>query len=224
MAFLFFTASMSILIFANGDLTPGAWLNGYLQQATQLIGADGGTRHILQLGLTPDRVIGDLDSLDDKTVALLRARGVAIERFAAEKDETDLELALQHALRTPDVPIVILGALGGRLDQTLANILLLAQPQLRGRRIILAAPHERAWLISGSTEIGGQAGDRVSLIPLGGAVHVVRTTGLAWPLVDETLPVGPTRGVSNRMTADLATVVVDRGSLLCIHSEGGWAR
>ena len=215
---------MSILIFANGDLFPGDWLAPFLDDATQLIGADGGTRHILALGLVPDLVIGDLDSLEKVEVEALRARGVTIDVYPVAKDETDMELALRYAASRDDTPIVILGGLGGRLDQTLANILLLAHPLLVGRKVLLAAANETAWLVTAATEIQGRPGDRISLIPLGGDVQVQRTTGLAWPLNDETLSFGPARGISNRMTAAVATVVLDRGSLLCIHSAGAWTR
>ena len=136
------------------------------------------------------------------------------------KDETDLELALLLAAERYDDEIWLFGALGGQLDQMLANIILLANPPLDARRIVLVTENERAWLVNGRTTIHGAAGDTVSLIPLGGDVQIEATTGLQWPLVDETLAFGPARGVSNVMTAVVAEVVLGEGDgrLLCIHS------
>ncbi|HID54360.1 MAG TPA: thiamine diphosphokinase, partial [Anaerolineae bacterium] len=105
----------------------------------------------------------------------------------------------------------------GRLDQTLANILLLSHPQLHGRTAQLITENERAWLVTAVSEIYGRAGDTVSLIPLGGDVRVRAASGLAWPLHDETLAFGLARGVSNVMTADTAVIEVESGTLLCIH-------
>jgi thiamine pyrophosphokinase len=109
--------------------------------------------------------------------------------------------------------------MGGRLDQTLANILLLAHPALNGRCVRLVEERETAWLVDRETTIDGAPGDTVSLIPLDGTVHVAETVGLRWPLRDDHLDFGPARGVSNEMTADSASVRLSSGRLLCIHTS-----
>jgi thiamine pyrophosphokinase len=170
----------------------------------------------------PDVVVGDMDSLPEGIRPWLEARlGTADTEFVEyppAKDETDLELALLLAATRFDDEIWLFGALGGRLDQTLANILLLASPTLEKRRIVMITEWEKAWLLTGKTEIHGTPGDMVSLIPLGGDVFMRATTGLQWPLIDERLTFGLARGVSNVMMADVATVVIRNGRLLCIHS------
>ncbi len=216
---------MSVLIFANGDLVDAQWVKPFLQEATAVIAADGGAHHVLAADHLPDVVIGDLDSLDQPTLDQLTQDGVEILRFPAEKDETDLELALLYAVEQfPDQEILVLGVLGGRLDQTLANILLLAHPELAGRMVRLVEEHQRAWLFREQTEILGVVGDTVSLIPLGGEAQVLSTAGLKWPLHDDVLAFGPARGVSNVLTAVSATVTLRRGTVLCIHTDGSWGR
>lgn len=211
---------MAILVFANGDILDKEWIRPYLRDAQATIAADGGVRHLLALGLLPDIVVGDIDSLPQQARPRLQAAGTRLITYPPAKDETDLELALVHAAATFAGEILVFGALGGRLDQMLANILLLSHPHLVGRVVQLVEHNQRAWLISPikkQTEIRGTVGDRVSLIPLGGDVEVANTTGLQWALQDEVLVFGLARGISNVMTAERATVTIKSGYLLCIH-------
>lgn len=213
-----------IVIMANGELEAGEWVRPYLERAEVVIGANGGTEHLLALGVRPDVVIGDLDSLSPAVETQLADQGTSFVRRPRAKDETDLELALLYAAEHFGSEIVVLGALGGRLDQTLANILLLVHPALEERQVTLVTAFQRAWVIRGTGRIQGVVGDRVSLIPLGGDAFIAETSGLAWPLQGETLVYGPARGVSNVLTAAEATVSVQAGQLLCVHISQAWDR
>ncbi len=216
---------MTILLFANGDLDEIEWIRPYLAEATAVIAADGGTRHLWRLGHFPDLVVGDIDSLPQPARLWLQEANIPLLQAPADKDETDLELALLHAASIyPNEAILILAALGGRLDQTLANIFLLAHPDLAGTPIELLTPHERAWLVTNHTEITGQIGDTVSLIPLAGDVRVRQTSGLRWSLTNEMLSFGPARGVSNTLSNTLATVTISSGKLICLHTYRSWGR
>jgi thiamine pyrophosphokinase len=216
---------VTILIVANGDIENVDWIRPYLSSATAVIAADGGTRHLRRLDHPPDVIIGDLDSLLSESRAWLEEAGVPMHVYPHDKNETDLELALLHAVSLYDRgDILIFGAQGGRLDQTLANILLLAHPALVGRRVELVEQYQKAWLVTDRTEIVGEVGDAVSLIPLGGDVLVRETAGLRWPLIDEVLAFGPARGVSNVMTETRASIIVGEGTLLCLHKTRSWLR
>ena len=209
-----------ILLFANGVLDDTGWVGPYLARAAAVIAADGGLRHLLPLGHRPDALIGDLDSLPAGVVAE-EAAGRVI-RHPRDKDETDLELALLYAVaQYPGHEVLILGGFGGRLDHMLANILVLAHPRLLGQPIRFVDDRESAWLLAadppGETTIHGAPGDIVSLLPLGGPAHVLATTGLRWPLHNGTLLFGPARGVSNEMTAAVATVRLGTGVVVCVH-------
>ena len=214
-----------ILLFANGDLPDNRWLAPLWAQATAVIGVDGGTHHILHAGQTPTMMIGDFDSIEPALLAKLTAQGIPTRRYSAAKDETDLELALHVVIEEPawqDEEIWIVGVVGGRLDQTLANILLLAHPDLTQRTVKLVTQHQAAWLITQQSTIQGKAGDIVSLIPLGGDVKIDYTTNLRWNLQNELLRFGPARGVSNELTATTAEIYLKSGQLLCIHSLNNW--
>jgi thiamine pyrophosphokinase len=114
-----------ILIFANGELPDLDKARSLAQTDDYIICADGGTRHALALGLQPDLIVGDMDSAEPAQLQELRKANVTIESFSHDKDQTDLELAINRALALKPKKIVIVGGLGGRLDQTLANITLL---------------------------------------------------------------------------------------------------
>ncbi|HQV71318.1 MAG TPA: thiamine diphosphokinase, partial [Thermoflexales bacterium] len=202
------------IIIANGDAPTREVAGAWLRAGDTLICADGGGRAALALGLSPQFVIGDFDSLTPDELNALAARGAALMRYPREKDETDLELALLFAAPNYD-EIIILGAGGGRLDQTLANMMLLAMPQItpRHRAIIVTANEEVSLIYPGHLhELRGKPGSTVSLLPMGGAAVGITTTGLQYQLRDETLKFGPARGVSNVMLGDRASVFVRSGN------------
>lgn len=195
-----------------------------LARSPLVVAADGGARLALAAGRMPDLVVGDGDSLAEEGWAASAAGMAAtapFERHAVDKDETDLELALLRAARLAPAgaPIWILGAWGGRIDHSLANLCLLAHPALAGRELCLLDGAQRVWLLEGRSQlrIEGRRDDTVSLLPLGGAARVARTEGLRWRLDDSELAFGPARGVSNRMTGPTALVALAEGRLACIH-------
>ena len=215
-AFFFCEVTMRAIIFANGEFPALHSARDLLQGADLVIAADGGTRHALSIGVTPDVVIGDLDSLAPDELTLVESAGSRLMRFSPEKDETDLELSLLHAAREGATDITVLAALGGRLDQTIANVLLLALPVLKGIAVRIVEGTQEAFMIDSRATITGQPGDTVSLIPLGVDAEGVTTQGLEWELDDDTLRFGLGRGVSNVLKSNQAHVTVRHGSLLCV--------
>jgi len=207
------------IIVANGtveDVT--AWRED-LAQASLVVAADGGARHARVLGLVPHVLVGDADSLDAETGRWLADQGTRIVRHPAAKDETDLELALLYAVEAGADEIVLLGAWGGRPDQALANMHLLAHPRLAGRRVrLLGADYEALVVHAGEVStIAAAVGDTISLLPLAGDARGVRTAGLRWALAGDTLRFGPARGISNEATAAEVSVRLEEGLLLVVH-------
>lgn len=205
---------MRAVIFANGGYThPYPLLPDDL-----IIAADGGARYCLELGLTPHVVVGDFDSLDPASLKSLEQAGVELERYPERKDFTDLELALQHACQRGADEILVLAALGGRWDQTLANLLLPASQALCCTRITLIDGAQEIHLLRAGErlDLQGRPGDTVSLIPLKGDAVGVVTQGLEYPLAGETLYFGSTRGISNVLLDEFSWVSLQEGMLLCI--------
>lgn len=214
---------MIALVFANGDALDGPMVQKWLSHASDalIVAADGGAHIAAHFGLRPHIIVGDMDSVAPEHLTALEADGVETVRAPAAKDETDLELALTLAAARGADPIIVIGSVGGRLDQTLANVYLLALPALDGRTVRMAAGREEVALLRPGTHVvHGAAGDTVSLLPIGGTADGVRTEHLAYPLHGETLYFGPARGVSNVMLGAQATVALERGYLLLIHTDG----
>lgn len=189
-------------------------------RAEWIVAADSGADHLARVGRAPHWIVGDMDSLSSSLRDWLPA-GTRVQRHPSDKDQTDLELALRLVveLGPRDAEIVLAGALGGRMDHSLANLQLVALPVLQGRRLRFVDAEQQAWALVGpaSLRIEGLAGDTVSLLPLSDSSQVAATRGLRWPLRDAELEMGPSLGVSNEMTADEAWVELARGRLLCVH-------
>lgn len=218
------------LILADGDVPSRARLDavwpGWDAGIGLVIAADGGARHAATLDVAIDRWVGDGDSLDADALAALQAAGVPLERARPDKDETDTELAIRAAVRLGAEGVVILGALGGRIDHALANIGMLSLPEVIGRSAVILDGTARLTLLVAPTADGGPAeaalvgrpGDLVSLLPQGDDVSGVTTEALVYPLVDEPLPAGTPRGLSNVITGPGAQVRLRRGRLLIVET------
>lgn len=219
------------LVIADGDTAgrdaiEAAW-PGSLGPFDVVVAADGGARHAERLGVSVDRWVGDADSITPIDLDALRRRGVAIELAAADKDESDTELAIRAALLAGATDITVVGAFGGpRLDHTLANVALLADDELPATRFVLLDASTRIRLARAPTASGdpakvtleGRIGDVVTLLPFGVDAEGVRTSGLQYPLRDETLRLGAARGLSNVRVAGDASLELRRGLLLVIET------
>ena len=186
-----------------------------------VIAADGGARVAQNFAFRIHTVIGDLDSLSPQEIDTLVAEGAEFQRHPPEKDFTDLELALHYASEIGIDWMRIIGGTGGRLDQTLANVYLLAMPILANRDVrVVAGKQEIRLLYPGEHFVSGASGDTLSLIPLGKHVVGITTEDLLYPLVDETLVLGASRGISNILGGDTARITFQEGMLLLAHTIG----
>ena len=207
------------VIFANGELPDTSAARTILRSDDILVAVDGGLHHLQKLGLSPSVLIGDLDSVSDADLQGLTGQDISILRYPPEKDETDLELALGWAADQGFSTVVIVGALGGRLDQTLGNIFLLTGPRLAGIDLRLDDGLQEVLTIWNQADISGSPGDVLSLLPLNGPAKGIVTHGLRYPLHNETLFPERTRGISNELLSDRASISLEQGCLLCIHSR-----
>jgi thiamine pyrophosphokinase len=217
---------LRIIIFANGALNAEDHIEEIIRPDDVILAADGGVLHCLRLNLVPEEVVGDFDSLEKEDIAKLEARGVALYRHPRRKDETDLKLALDRAMeRGPDT-ILIFGGLGERWDMSLSNLLLLTQSVFSATSIQFIHDHQTISLLqAGHTlTLEGKTGDTLSLIPLCGDARGITTHGLEYPLNDGTLHFGSSRGVSNVIQAERASIELKEGLLLVVQIQKGALR
>jgi len=212
---------MKALILVNGELYKPDILRNRIRAETfdLVLGADGGARYAYTFNVTLNAIIGDLDSLSD-----LEQQGISNAEFVSyptEKDKTDLELALLYAKEQGANQIVMVGAMGGRMDMTIANILLITHASLSSCRIEVWHGEQTGWVIKPPGEdISGYPGDTVSLMPLGGDASGITTKGLKYSLKDEELTFGSARGISNLLEEPSAHIKLSEGLLLAIHTPG----
>jgi thiamine pyrophosphokinase len=185
-------------------------------QGTLVVAADSGLDHARSLGLAVDVVVGDLDSVSPAGLEAAAAAGTAVERHPEAKDATDLELALDVAVARGAGRVLVLGPAGGRFDHVLANAWLLASPRYAIVDVEARFGAAHLVVVRSSAVLAGRPGELVTLLPVHGPVAGVVTDGLLYPLRDEDLLPGSTRGVSNEMLGDRARVSVRAGALVAI--------
>ncbi len=160
-----------------------------------------------------------MDSIEKQAWHDLQIANIPVELYPRDKNETDLELAITRAIELESNEIIIIAALGGRLDQTLANLALLSNTKHATRNIRLADGVEEIFFCRDQVQIHGRSGDVVSLIPWGNPVHGIQTQGLKWMLDNETLYPEKTRGISNELLSETAHIKISSGNLLVIHTR-----
>lgn len=188
-----------------------------------IICADSGADNTLKLGLSPDLIIGDMDSVNPENLNEMRETGREIIAHPAEKDESDTELALIKAVEMNPEEILIIGASGGRADHFLCNIMLLCR--FRNANITLINPGEKISLARKRHTIDEPEGTLLSLIPLSDTVDGISLTGCRYPLREETLHKGSSRGLSNILSERPALLTKGDGDLLLIlnlQTPGGY--
>jgi thiamine pyrophosphokinase len=212
---------MRAVIFANGELGAPSIAAKLADQAELIIAVDGGISYCGQLNLQPHVLLGDLDSALEPLVDKAIADGVSLQRHPKDKDKTDLELALDLACSLGATRVSLFGALGGRWDMSLANLLLPAAMTYKNLRITLYDDQTRIDLLRDNEhlELTAPVGSRVSLLPINGQVEGVTLTGFEYPLTNHTLSFGSTRGISNVLVEDKGCIAVGKGLLLTIQTD-----
>lgn len=213
------SAHCECCIVSNGEIGGLAHATELLRKASLVIAADGGARHLVAMKVSPDLIIGDMDSIDPISRRLFA--GVETLVFPGDKDQTDTELAVELAMERGCRRIALLGALGGRVDHELGNISLLAQHPGRlfihdGNACLTVPPRGL------KIELQLSKGSLVSLIPFPRAGGVT-AQGLKFPLEQEDLVAG-TRGISNVVCSENGWIRVENGCLLLYTEDKGGSR
>jgi thiamine pyrophosphokinase len=195
----------TVVVLAGGPDLP----HGFeVPEGARVIAADSGA----ELGVHVDLAVGDFDSISTATLDTIDC----VEPYPPEKDATDLELALEAAMREGPSRVLVVGSAGGRLDHLLGSLLLLASEKWAGVEVDALLGGAHVHVVRGTRVLSGDVGETISLFAVGGPAEGVTTEGLAYPLAGETLPPDTSRGVSNLFHDAEARITVARGVVLAV--------
>ena len=214
---------MKIIIISGGSLDY-EFAADYIQKEVPdcLIAADRGMKFCFEKGICPDYVLGDFDSIDPEIVSYYRQESqVQIIGYQPEKDDTDTEIAVKKAIELGCTKLILLGALGGRMDHCIANIHILKLALEQGVEAALADGQNYIQLLSDSCEIKkkDQYGTYISFLPFTDQVEGITLTGFKYPLHGYTMKKGWSIGISNEIVDEIARVMLTKGILLMIQSR-----
>ncbi|KUO65774.1 MAG: thiamine pyrophosphokinase [Gracilibacter sp. BRH_c7a] len=214
---------MRVIVLANGEWD-SEWgrLELTKEKTDLLICADGGANLAISSGVLPDILLGDLDSITQENLKKCQDVNVQIKKFPSQKDQTDLELAIEYAQAylesygTPNDEILLYAAGGKRLDHLQGNIALMLGFAQKGRRIKMIDKTYDAWIMLASEEIvRGHVDQEISLIALSEEAQV-SSQGLFYKLDNLTLSQNATRGISNVFTQEEVQIKIFHGNLLIV--------
>lgn len=204
------------LIVTGGEPPGRGLITDLAVKATCVVAADRGAVYCREAGITPRVVVGDMDSLDAGVVEAMEASGSEVLRFSADKDRTDTEIALDEAIRRGAERVVILGALGGRIDHALANVHLLLKALRRGVPARIMTENQEVFLVDGEAVIEDRLGSTVSFLPLTERVEGLCLKGFQYELEGTSMEIGRPYGVSNVIRHPRARVSLETGVLLAV--------
>lgn len=207
------------LIFGNGAYPSRMFSLALAGEADLILAADGAMNTLRQLGVRPDVLVGDMDSIDAELLDELEKENVNILKFAREKDQTDLEIAIEEAIRRGADRIILTGVAGKRIDHGLANLMLLEKIRQTGARGEIREEQDRIFLVEGDpgkdTYLDLPEGSTLSILPFTDVVEGVCLEGLAYPLSDATLTRARAGlGISNQVVSSPVRIHADQGVLL----------
>ncbi|MCI9487944.1 MAG: thiamine diphosphokinase [Lachnospiraceae bacterium] len=214
---------MKIVIVAGGDVDPSS-AAGFLGDygADCVIAVDGGLERTERLGLTPDCIVGDFDTVSRPVLDRYRKMGIPFEAHKPEKDYTDTELALTYGLSLPGVSeIAILGGLGRRFDHALANVQILLHALKKRIPCSIVDACNRISLLDGPVDLERSRiwGRYISLIPFTERVTGITLTGFKYPLKEAVFTQGGSLGVSNELIAERGRISFREGILIYVESR-----
>ncbi|NQS75585.1 MAG: thiamine diphosphokinase [Peptococcaceae bacterium] len=211
---------MKYLVITNGTYGDLDWYRSRIGKFEKKIVVDGGARRARQLGIIPDWIVGDMDSISEPDRRFMEEAGVSFELYPAEKDFTDTQIALRLAEREGGREIVIWGGTGSRLDHNLSNIFSALSFLARGIDVIFESPDLAVCFVRKQLVVPGKQGDTVSFIALSSEVSGVSLRGFKYPLNKATLKINWQWAVSNVITEENPLVRVESGILAVLHYKG----
>ncbi len=210
---------MKVLVVGSGSIQNKQFLIERYKWAELVIAVDGGASHLKNANFLPHIAIGDFDSIEPADFAELDKEKVEVITYPEKKDYTDMELALELAVKRGATQVLITGATGTRLDHSTGNILYLYNFLDKGITAWIEDEHNKIFMVKDSITLKKQENWKVSLLSLTPTVEGLTTQGLYYPLKDAVLKFGSCFGVSNEFSEDTASITLEKGLLLVFLSK-----
>lgn len=213
---------MRHIIVSNGGIFDYSFYKGLFEDSDYIICADGGARHLIEMDIMPNVILGDLDSIREEDKKIFKEKKVEFYEFPCDKDASDTELALDFALSHGASEVVFIGAIGSRMDHSIGNITLLKKlldNDIKGKVI---NENNEIYLLNNKINeltLQGKEGDYLSIIPLSNSVKGITLSGFKFPLKDAEIPLGSSLGISNEFARDVVKIVIKEGFLLVIKAR-----
>ena len=219
MKFMVGTGPMKVMIVSSGNIKNKKQLSEISETADKIVCADAGAAHLKSMGIFPDVIIGDFDSLSPEDLNFFKHHNVDLVPHPPDKDITDTELAATWAVEQNADEIIFLGASGSRLDHTLANIMLLKKMADLNINARIIDDHNCIYLVLDHLTLPGRPGEFLSIIPMTEEVSGVTLEGLEFPLKDAQMEMGSSLGISNRFASKEAVISIRQGILIVTKSK-----
>ncbi|MDD2556489.1 MAG: thiamine diphosphokinase [Eubacteriales bacterium] len=204
---------MKVLVMTNGEYGNLDWYKKRKDGFEQVICVDGGAGWAKKLGITPNWVVGDMDSIDEEDRVYMEREGVRFSCHPSQKEPTDTQIALQLAEQLGTDQITIWGGTGSRLDHTLSNLFSAAKFALGGGAVQFDSPILVIYLVKDMLKLSGQIGKTVSVLAIGGEARGVTLEGFQYPLKNVEVDSMWQYGISNVITSSTQVVSVASGIL-----------
>ena len=211
---------MKALIVSNGAITDTNKLKKIGKESDFILCADGGTNHCLKAGLLPNIVIGDLDSVSKESLKMIYENNIPVKRFPTKKDATDTELSIDYLISKGFEDITLMGAMGNRMDHSLANILLLNELNDKGIKGKIIDESNTIYLVDDELILTKGKSFFVSVIPITHFGTTISLKGFEYELNRVKINFGSTHGISNKIIGEKGYIKVHNGKcLICVSKD-----
>jgi len=210
---------MTVLIIGNGNDANKSCIENL--NIDYVICADGGLEKAANLGVVPNVILGDFDSVDPIVLKKYQSMNIETKKFPAEKDYTDMELSIEFAIEKGYENIVLIGASGSRLDHSMANIMLLEKYFKLGIKIEMIDNNNKIKIISDNTDLylNNKENYFVSIVPVDDLISGLTLEGFKYPLDEVIVKRGSTLCVSNEIIKNKGRVLLNKGTALLFISK-----
>lgn len=208
------------VLVAGGELSNNKIFKKYISKSDFSVAVDSGGDIFYKNNILPNLLVGDLDSIDKKSLTYFKDNKIKIEKYPCEKDLTDLEIGLNSLINNGCDKIYALGTIGSRIDHSLANIMILKKMYDLNYKCYMINDKNRVQYIESKKEIIiNKEYENISIVPLSENGINVSLEGFYYKITDYEMELGSTTGISNYLLNNEGSIKLNRGRALIIESN-----